>query len=197
MRIGIDIDNTLTNVQNTLNEAAYNYAIKLGKKVSSSIIAEDINNNGSFYKEKFKFSYEELKYFLKNIMEEIVDKAEPRENVINVIKKLRKEGHKIYIVTARDEEFHDNPYLLSKNWLDKNNIEYDKLIVNARKKAPVCAEYNIDLFIDDQLNNCLEIAKSGVKTLRISDDDNIESIDTVHNWNQIYEYIEKYTFEME
>ena len=127
-------------------------------------------------------------------MEEIVDKAEPRENVINVIKKLRKEGHKIYIVTARDEEFHDNPYLLSKNWLDKNNIEYDKLIVNARKKAPVCTEYNIDLFIDDQLNNCLEIAKSGVKTLRISDDDNIESIDTVHNWNQIYEYIEKYTY---
>ena len=149
MRIGIDIDNTLTNVQEELNEAAYNYAIKLGKEIDTSVIKEDINNNGSFYKENFKFSYDELKYFLKEIMEEIVNKAEPRDNAVNVIRNLRKEGHEIYIITARDKEFHDDPYMLSKKWLDKNKIEYDKLIVNARKKAHVCKQEDIDLFIDD------------------------------------------------
>lgn len=75
MRIGIDIDNTLTNVQEELNEAAYNDAIKLGKPIDTSVIKEDINNNGSFYKQNFKFSYNELKYFLKEIMEKIVNKA--------------------------------------------------------------------------------------------------------------------------
>lgn len=192
MKIGIDIDNTLTDVQEQLNEAAYNYAIKLGKEIDYSVILEDINNNGSFYKEKFKFSYDELKYFLKYIMEEIISRAEPRAGVVETIKKLKKEGHKIYIITARDSEFHDDPYLLSKNWLDKNNIEYDKLIVNAREKAPVCIEENIDLFIDDQLNNCIEITKEGIQTIRISNDkENFASIETVDNWEQIYTYIQK------
>lgn len=190
MIIGIDIDNTLTEIQEELNEAAYKYATKLEKQIDSSIISEDINNNGSFYIEKFKFTYEELKYFLKDIMEEIVNRAQPREGTVEAIQKLKKEGHKIYIVTARDNEFHDDPYLLSKNWLDKNKIQYDKLIVNARKKAPVCKQENIDLFIDDQLNNCVEIAKEGIQTIRLSDDNKIyKNIKTLQNWNEIYKYI--------
>ena len=103
------------------------------------------------YKKKFEFTYEELKYFLKNIQEEITNRAKPRNNAIETINRLRKEGHKIIIITARDSEFHDNPYLLSKNWLDKNNIEYDKLIVNAREKGTICKNENIDLFIDDTI----------------------------------------------
>lgn len=72
MNIGIDIDNTITEVQ------------------------------------------EELKYFLKNIQEEITNMAKPRFNAVEAINRLRKEGHKIIIITARDSEFHDNPYLLVK-----------------------------------------------------------------------------------
>lgn len=190
MIIGIDIDNTLTNVQEELNEVAYNYAIKLGKKIDSSVISEDINNNGSFYKEKFKFSYEKLKFFLKNIQEEIINKAKPRLGVIDTIKEIKQKGHKIYIVTAKTSEFHDDPYMLSKSWLDKNNIEYDKLIVNARQKAPVCVQENIDLFIDDQLNNCIEISNIGTNTIRISNDkQQYENIVTLKNWNEIYKYI--------
>lgn len=190
MRIGIDIDNTLTNVQEELNEAAYNYAIKLGKEIDSSVVSEDINNNGSFYEKNFKFSYDELKYFLKEIMEEIVNNAEPRENAVKVIRNLRKEGHKIYIITARDNEFHDDPYILSKIWLDKNKIEYDRLIVNARKKAPVCKQEKIDLFIDDQLHNCINIMKEGIQAIRISDNKKqFEDIKSFDSWNEIYEYI--------
>lgn len=192
MIIGIDIDNTLTEVQEELNKAAYEYAIKHGKKVDASIILEDINNNGEFYRENFKFSYDELKYFLKDIQEEIINKAKPRENAVEIIRKLRSDGHKIYIVTARDSEFHDDPYTLSKVWLDKNNIEYDKIIVNARKKAPICIQENIDLFIDDQVNNCIEISKEGIQTIRISNDkQEIKNILTIKNWKQIYEYIQK------
>lgn len=68
MNIGIDIDNTITEVQEELNNAAYEYAIKLGKNIENAENPfEDIKNNGDTYKKKFQFSYEELKYFLKNI----------------------------------------------------------------------------------------------------------------------------------
>lgn len=191
MKIGIDIDNTITEVQEELNNAAYEYAIKLGKNINSAENAlEDIKNNGDLYKKKFEFTYEELKYFLKDIQEEITNKAKPRINAVETINRLRKEGHKIFIITARVSEFHDDPYLLSKNWLDKNNIEYDKLIVNAREKGRVCKNENIDLFIDDQLNNCIDVEREGIQTIRISnDDEKYNGIISLKNWKEIYDFI--------
>ena len=36
MNIGIDLDNTITKVQEELNNAAYKYAIKLGKNIQNA-----------------------------------------------------------------------------------------------------------------------------------------------------------------
>ena len=193
MIIGIDIDNTLTEVQDKLNEAAFKYAKELGKEIQDlDDTIEDAKNNGDIFIKKFKFTYEELKYFLKDIQEEITNNAKPRSGAVETIKRLRRDGHKIYIVTARDSEFHDDPYALSKRWLDENNIEYDKLIVNAREKAPICKAENIDLFIDDQLFNCIQIAKEGIKTIRISNEEKeLDNVVNVKNWEEIYKYIKK------
>lgn len=191
MKIGIDIDNTLTEVQDELNKAAFDYAISLGKKIENSDIPmEEIENNGDTYKKKFQFSYEELKYFLKDIQENITNNASPRENVKEVIDKLKEKGHEIYIITARDSEFHDNPYKLSKDWLDKNKIYYDKLIVNARKKSSVCKLEKIDLLIDDQLNNCLDVSNVGIQAIMITDKKyEYNQIIQLKEWNEIYNYI--------
>ena len=39
-----------------------------------------------------------------------------------------------------------NPYLLSKNWLDKHGIKYHKLIANSGEKGIVCFNNKIDLW---------------------------------------------------
>lgn len=191
MKIGIDIDNTLTEVQEELNKAAFEYAISLGKKIDNyDNPMEDIKNNGDTYRKKFQFTYEELKYFLKNIQENITNNAIPRENAKEVIDKLKKDGNEIYIITARDSEFHDDPYKLSKDWLDKNEIYYDKLIVNAREKSSTCKNEKIDLFIDDQLNNCLSVQNVGIQTIMITDKTyNYDKIKQLKDWNEIYNYI--------
>ena len=191
MNIGIDIDNTITDIQEKVDKAAYDYARRLGKHINESkSVLEEMNNNGDVYREKLGFTYEELKYFLKVIKEEITNIAKPRDYAVETIRKLRKEGNKIVIITARDSEFHDDPYALSKEWLDRNNIEYDKLIVNAREKGSVCKEEGIDLFIDDQLNNCLDVLKQGIKVIRMTDGNsrNSEIVD-INDWNKIYEFI--------
>ena len=137
-------------------------------------------------------NYDELLYFFGNIQEKITKKAKPREDVVEVLKNLRKDGHKIYIVTARDSEFHNDPYGLSKTWLDKNNIEYDKLIVDARDKAKVCKEQNVDLFIDDKLSNCQGVSNEGIVTIRITNyTDPHQNIINKKNWKEIYEYIKQ------
>ena len=192
MKIGIDIDNTITDIQEQLNQAAYDYAIKLGKDINKNIEVEDSKNDGNVYQKVYRFTYDELKYFLGTIQEEITNNAEPRLGAVEIIKKLRQEGHEIYIITARDDEFHENPYMLSKNWLDKNQIVYDKLIVNARNKEIVCKEENIDIFIDDQLGNCLKVSNIGIKTIRFTDNKEIhDNIVNISSWNEVYEYINK------
>ena len=145
-------------------------------------------------KNKFGLTHEEMVYYFKNIQEEITNQAKPRTNAVEVIHRLKKEGKKIVIITARVSEFHDDPYLLSKNWLDKNKIEYDKIIVNAREKGSICQKENIDIFIDDQLNNCLDVLKKGIKVIKIGKEKNKEDdngIVKVENWEQIYKKIKE------
>jgi len=189
MRIGIDIDDTLTEIKEQLNEAAYNYAKKLGK---SNIVInknfEDDNNDGNEYKKKYNFTFDELKEFLGPIQEEIWETAKPRCNVVNVMKKLKSDGHEIYIITARDEMFHVDPYMQSKRWLDKYGFIYDRIIVNARNKRQVCLNEKIDLYIDDQLKNCLSILNGGIPIIMISNEKN-KDITTLSNWQDIYNYI--------
>ncbi len=194
MNIGIDIDDTLTDIRDKLNLAAEKYANELGKenKNEEDKYVED-NNNGNVYQIKYGFTYEELKYFLSVIHEGITKKEEPRKNCVEIIRKLHNEGHKIYIITARDSEFHEDPYKLSKDWLDKNNIYYDELIVNARNKLEVCQRKNIDLFIDDQLANCTKLSEAGIKVIRITEYNDIQHGDIINkkNWNEIYNYIKE------
>ena len=189
MRIGIDIDDTMTNIKDKLTNAAIQYAKSLNKDVQNidyNIV--DIYNNGNIYQKLFNFNYEELKYFLGTIQEEITDNAIPRENCVEVINKLHNDGNEIYIITARDKEFHEDPYLQSKEFLDKNLIYYDKLIVNARNKAMACIENNIDLLIDDSISNCLNSDNFGIDTITIGNKNN-RGIKNVDNWEEIYDYI--------
>lgn len=69
--------------------------------------------------------------------------------------------------------------------------EYESVIKSIpREKALVCKEESIDIFIDNQLNNCLDIAQIGIKAIRISDDlEEHNNIINLSNWNKIYEYI--------
>lgn len=189
MRIGIDIDDTMTNIKDKLTTAAIQYAKSLNKNVDNlNYDIVDIYNNGNIYQKLFDFNYEELKYFLGTIQEEITNNAEPRENCSEVIKKLHNEGNEIYIITARDKEFHKDPYSQSKEWLEKNSIYYDKLIVNARNKGNACLENDIDIFIDDSISNCLNVSSLGIDTITIGNNDN-KIVKCFDDWNDIYNYI--------
>lgn len=192
MIIGIDIDDTLTDIRDELKKVTLDYANSLNKQINEDTVSLDKNNDGSNYKEKYNFNDEELQYFFRNIQEKIIKVAEPRADVVEIIKKLRKDGNKICIITARDYEFHDDPYGISKEWLDRNGIEYDKLIINVREKAKVCLEEKVDIFIDDKLSNCMDVSNAGILTIRITNyEDEHQNIVNKKNWKDIYEYIKQ------
>ena len=87
MIIGVDIDDTLTDIRKELQKASFDYEKGLNKQINESSMSFDKNNDGSSFKEKYNFTHEELQYFFKNIQEKIIKSAEPREDVVECIKK--------------------------------------------------------------------------------------------------------------
>ena len=145
-----------------------------------------------FYSKIFGWDKKQIDDFFRNDRIEVVDNAKPRESAVSVIKKLKEEGHNIYIITARTNKYDDIPYERTRNWLDKNKIVYDKLIIGAVDKAKVCKNLGINIFIDDQINNCIDLEKNGFIVIRLTDSNDIyENIINVTNFKDVYNYINK------
>lgn len=179
MRIGIDIDDTITNTWETLMPI-------FSKRFNRTL---DENLLPYYYQLKDLITIDE--YF--NIMreyEDILKDVSLKENVVNIINKLKSEGNEIIFITARNKGYSD-PYNTTIKYLEKNNILYDKLIIDSWDKDEVCKKESIDLFIDDSYKHCKEVSKLGIDVLMIKTKYNkdICEFNMVDNWNSIYEYI--------
>ena len=69
MIIGIDIDDTLTDIRDEVGAEALKYAKSLNKEIDEKKVVWDKNNNGSSFKERYNLNYDELLYFFGNIQE--------------------------------------------------------------------------------------------------------------------------------
>ena len=115
----------------------------------------------------FDWTEEEYDKFMKAHIDYIFENAVPKTLVKEVFEKLRQEGHKIIIITARDKEVYrcENAYETSKKLFVKNNIKYDKLLVACHDKVPECKENKIDIFIDDRVDTCKNVSSAFITTL--------------------------------
>ena len=146
MKIGIDIDNVISN----FNEVLLNEFLNHDKKLRNKGI---INNDVYITRGMFDWSKEELDEFYYNNIERIAKSLNVLENAPEYIRKLKEEGNEIYIISGRDNGEYYDPYKMTFDWLNKYNIVYDKLILtnayNFLEKAKICIENGIDIMIDD------------------------------------------------
>ena len=194
MNIGIDIDDTIANTYDVLFNYAQYYTINdIGKEI------KDVNRNSitNMYCTNFhNWNKKEDKEFLDKYYEKTVLKVQPKMYAIENIKKLKESGDKIYLITARFLSDKFDVKKLTKDWLEKYGIPYDKLILNSQNKVIVAKENNIDIFVDDSIKNCTEIANSGIKTYMmdtiVNKDFEDENIERVYSWPHLYQKIENY-----
>ena len=193
MNIGIDIDGVLLDLER--------FAIDYGTKfcIEENL---DIKINIQGYWEGLKFNWteeQENKFWNKYIIK-YFKQYQPREFASEIIKKLKKEGNKIYIITARNEEGlpqeeYGKSQEITKTWLNENNIEYDKLIFTPdSEKLEQCLKNNVEIMIEDSPTNIKNISeKIPVIKYNCSYNENIlgKNIITTYSWYQIYDIINK------
>ena len=188
MRIGIDIDNCISNFDDVLLEEY----IKHDKELRNT----GIINDKPYYLtvDMFDWSKEENDDFYYNNIQRIAMSLKPLNNAKEVIDKLKADGNEIYIITSRDNGEYINPEKMTREWLEKYEIYYDKLILTGRhEKGPVCKENNIDIMIEDSIKNCEDIENNGVKCYIMNTRYNQEEtrFERVKTWNEIYSKISK------
>lgn len=188
MRIGIDIDNVISNFDEVLLKEFLNQDKKLR---NTGIVNEEIYITRGM----FDWSQEEIDEFYHNNIEKIANNLNVIDKAPEYIKKLKGNGYEIYIVSGRDNGEYENPYQMTTEWLEKYNIVYDKLILtnayDSLEKAKICIDNDIDIMIDDSARICLEIDKTKTKALLMDTPYNRteNTLTRVHNWDEIYEFI--------
>ena len=147
--------------------------------------------------EQFYLTSEENIEFWRQYVFDLLIAIQPRSYASEVIHKLRKAGHKIIILSARDNQYLNNQYAgmagyYVKSWLNKYNIEYDELIINSNNKREKCLSIGLDLMIEDKASNVNDIAKIiPVMVFDAPYNQNCsgKNVIRVYSWYQIYQEI--------
>lgn len=183
MNIGVDIDDTITNTYETLltiisMKYGLNHRKLISKKLAYTEIYSKLDNFDLYKKDLFYMMARSVTL---------------KENVVEVLKKLKSEGNNIIFITARNYEDYVEPYKISYEYLVKNNIPFDKLFVNVYDKGNLCKKENIDIFIDDNVRNCNSVKNVGIRTIQFDTEFTLKIDDAEHvsSWNEIYELLHK------
>lgn len=191
MKIGIDIDNVISNFNDTL---LTEYLLHDKELRNSGII----NKNANYIRKgMFDWNENEETNFYKNNIERIAKKLGVIEGAKEYIDKLHDDGHIIYIITGRDNGEYTEPYNMTKKWLEDNNIYYDDLILtdayDKHAKTKQCLEHNIDIMIDDSVSICSDCVENGITTILMDTPYNrYSNIQRVKSWKEFYRYVLNY-----
>ncbi|HAB66949.1 MAG TPA: hypothetical protein DCE23_06235 [Firmicutes bacterium] len=185
MKIGIDIDDTIAKTNDRLIVEAVKYDRECCK--------------GKGFKDKDAYSFMDM--FFWNVLEldgffNIVRKGsffselDPVEDAVDYVNQLRKDGHKTYLITRRENNFKTKSR--TKKWLKNCGFTYDKLIMGCAKKGEECEKLGIDLLIDNDIKNIESAEHHKVKgILKGTPFNETTKYNRIEDWKEIYKYISK------
>lgn len=193
MNIGIDIDGVLTDLERATIDFGTKMCIEQNWPITMDL-------SKYWEVEAFGWTSEQADKFWNKYLVEYVTQSPARRFAKEIISKLRGEGNNIYIITARDEsgmppEYYGKMQELTREWLEKYEIEYDKLIfAKDSEKLEKCLENNVDIMIEDSPRNIRNIS-SKVKVIKFDCQYNKDVIGSdiinAYSWYHIYRIVKE------
>ena len=189
MKIGVDVDGVIIDFEGELRvQAELNDVIKLNR---NSIV----NEKETFFQAKYKWSEEEINNFIEKNFIKVSEECNFKPGAAEVISLLKEQGHELIIISSRGGIITQMKDIAEKRIKEKG-LEFDKCFWAAKDKVKICKEEKIDIMIDDYYKTCENLAKNKIKTLYFREypcyqlEEN-EWLKEVHNWGEIYRYIEE------
>ena len=196
MKIGIDIDNVLSELSDSLHlwhGSQYNYSKPLHERTKFGLTFSWNCSDEEATKRLLEF-YESDEF----------KETAPVKGAIEAINKLAKE-HELHVITVRP--IHTEKETL--RWLEKHfSLEnFEKIHINSqcmnnsvcKTKAEICKELGIKLMVEDALHFAENCAEKGIKVILLDwpwdqTDKLHPNITRVKDWKEILEKIDKMTY---
>lgn len=186
MRIGIDIDDTIAKTNKKLIEEALCYD-------KEHVRGRGLKNKNAYsFMEMFYWTVLDLDGFMKEVRSgKFFSSLEPVEGAVLNINKLYQEGHQIIFITRRQKDL--KTMLKTKKWLKNMGFRYHKLILGGEHKDEICSNYQIDIFIDNDVKNVIEVSSEGILCVLKGTEFNRDEKDfrRIESWDDIYDYIKE------
>lgn len=156
MKYGFDLDDTLCDTASVINEYAIKYDIEV---LNGNGLLNESNDSKDYYYfiNGLNWSREDIKNFFDKYYLEIISKVKIKSYVKDTINRLKKENNKVYVITARRQRENNIVERITSRWLLDNGITIDGLFINVTQKSDLVKELNIDVFVDDSYDTCLEV----------------------------------------
>lgn len=193
MKIGIDIDGVLTDIERYILDCGTKYCYENNIQINLKNVDYDEMKT-------FNWNQEQSLIFWNDYLEDYVKDFKPRAYAVEVLNKL-KVSNEIYLITARNDyglpiEDKNKMPEFTKKWLEDNKIYYDKLVFKPdSEKLDYCLENAIDVMIEDSPNNIINISKQ-VPVICYNCEYNAKvsgnNIIRVYSWYDILSKIENY-----
>lgn len=188
MKIGIDIDNTITDTLPVLKEYC--------KRYNDTVVKRNLqmHEDGVASYNLYDWTQEENMDFCIRYLEEVVLQAEVKENAREIIERLKNEGHNINIISSRAVPMFKTPYETTEKFLREKGIVYDKLLVGRIEKKSSCIENELDVLIEDEpqyITQMSEFMPVIVFDAVYNKQCIGNNIIRVHDWNAVYSNIKK------
>jgi len=166
--IGIDIDDTL---------------VQTNKKALEIIEREGYESVD--YYEKLP----NLSEFINKHFVEIVQTSLLFEGSKEVIQTLKDMGFRIVLISSRAFQEGADTEEDIINYLNNNDIKYDKVILKRPNKVDACLEEHVEYFIDDKEKTLDTLNEFGINCIKMQSIDKSPSkYISVNNWNEILNF---------
>lgn len=193
MNFGIDIDDTISNTFETFLP----YMKKFIEEDLKRKLDLNLESKVDYYNviEKYNLSEDEARKFWVDYFVKIIENVIPKKSSVEIINKIKENGNKIFLITARFDDGIIDVRAVTEKWLEANNIKYDKLIIDSQNKLEIAKQENIDIFLDDSIRNCEMLSNGNIKTYMFSTENNKyyenENVSKVSSWDEFYENIKE------
>lgn len=186
MNIGIDMDGVVFDSEKHF----YEYAEFFDKKIGGG----GIKNIGELKaRSRYEWSHEDADKFFEECCVPCEEKAGFTPNAIEVLNKLKKDGHKLIGITARGF-YYPIEIEITERKLKEAGFYLDKIYYKQLSKVNACIENKIDIMIDDNFKIISEIIESKIPCIYFKWRDTLKDFNSplvtaVKSWDEVYKII--------
>ncbi len=182
---GFDIDGVLTDDDNGTENT---WVVECGRYFEKEPVVASFRLD-----QALDLDTERIEQFFRAKGEHLLRDMPPRPGSIETLRELKAQGHTVHLITARRQGFRD----LTEDWLERHRVPYDTLTMNDFTDRPlgkgkICRHLDVELFVDDNYDNCVDVHRHGVSVLMYYASHNRRldpPVPVVHDWQDIRTYI--------